>query len=34
MKRLKFMIIIFDHERIKTDKRSYKYIKVFIERLN
>ena len=34
VKQLKFMIIVFNHERIKTDKRSRKYIKTFIERLN
>ena len=34
MKRLKFMITVFDHEQIKTDERSREYIKGFIERLN
>ena len=34
VKQLKFMIIVFDHERIKTDERSCEYIKIFIERLN
>ena len=34
MKRLKFIIIILNHERIKADERSFEYIKAFIERLN
>ena len=34
VRRLKFMIIVFDHEWIKTDERSYEYIRAFIERLN
>ena len=34
VKRLKFMIIVLDHERIKTDERLREYIKTFIERLN
>ena len=34
VKRLKFMIIVLDYERIKIDKKSREYIKVFIERLN
>ena len=34
VRQLKFMITVFDHERIKTDERSCEYIKVFIERLN
>ena len=34
MKQLKLIIIIFDHERIKTDEKSREYIKTFIERLN
>ena len=31
---LKFIIIVFDHERIKADETSHEYIKAFIERLN
>ena len=31
---LKFIIIIFNHKRIKADGRSCEYIKTFIERLN
>ena len=34
MKQLKFMIIVLDHERIKTDEKSCEYIKAFIKRLN
>ena len=34
VRRLKFMIIVFYHERRKTDERSREYIKAFIERLN
>ena len=34
IKQSKFMIIVLDHERIKTDEKSREYIKVFIERLN
>ena len=34
VKWLKLMITVFDHERIKTNERSCKYIKTFIERLN
>ena len=34
VKKFKFIIIIFDHERIKADKRSHEYLKVFIGRLN
>ena len=34
VKQLKFIIIIFDHKRIKADERLREYIKAFIERLN
>ena len=34
VKRLKFIIIVLDYERIKTDERSREYTKAFIERLN
>ena len=34
MKRLKFMIFVFDHEQIKVDERSRQYTKIFIKKLN